>query len=73
VWKEEFTLTKIRATSCDVCGESYIYKNAFDCKDELLPEALLDIDEGNNEEALNEVDQEKEQARLFMEDGITVM
>jgi hypothetical protein len=73
VWKEEFPLMKISAPSCDVCGECYIYKNAFCYKDAFLPESLLDVDEGADEEALDEVAQEEEQARLFIGKATTVM
>jgi hypothetical protein len=74
VWKEEFPLMKIRAPSCDVCGECYIYKNEFRYKDAFLYEqVLLDVDEGADEEALDEVAQEEEQARLFIGKATTVM
>jgi hypothetical protein len=53
---------KILAPSCDVCGECYIYNNAFRYKYAFLPEGLLDVDEGADEEALDEVAQEEEQA-----------
>jgi hypothetical protein len=73
VWKEEFPLMKIRAPSCDLCGECYIYKNAFHYKDAFLPEDLLAVDEGADEEALDEVAQEEEQTRLFIGKATTVM
>jgi hypothetical protein len=38
-----------------------------------LPEALLDVYEGYDGEALNEVDKEEEQARLFIRKGATVI
>jgi ferredoxin len=64
---------KIRAPSCDVCGECYIYKSAFRYKDAFLPEGLLDVDEGADEEALDEVTQEEEQALFFTGKATTVM
>jgi hypothetical protein len=73
VWKEDFPLMKIRAHSCDVCGEFYIYKNAFRDKEAFFPEGLLDVDEVADEEALDEVAQEEEQARLFIGKAATVM
>jgi hypothetical protein len=73
VLKEEVPLMKIRAPSCDVCGECYSYKNVFHYKYAFLPEGLRDVDEGADEEALNKVEQEEEQARLFIGKGTTVM
>jgi hypothetical protein len=73
VWKEEFPLLKIRAPSCDVCGECYIYKNSFRYKYAFLPDGLLGVDEGAYEEALDEVAQEEQQARLFIGKATTAM
>jgi hypothetical protein len=57
IWKDQFPLKKIRAPSCDVCGECYIYKNAFSYKAALVPE---DTEDEGKEVALVEQEEEEE-------------
>jgi hypothetical protein len=62
IWKDNSPLMRIRAPSCDVCGECYIYKNAFRYKTSLVSE---DPEDEGDEAALKEQEEDDEFQQLL--------